>query len=211
MYHRDSPWDSDAEMGSDTSTPAYKRGKHTVRDRDRNKSEKGDITQGNSHPISKTNSELSDLEIVAWIKQEGLVFPMPAGVQKRKPSVLVLADAQLKFWPEKDPVCRVVCHPHWPLRRWSHAVHLGTISIDCHTVVLYLEGTRNWQDVPPIKNALTLLNKVIHSHGENPRIFISNHLPRPGRSPLQYPILQSQFHSTTSNLEYIQSTKGGSV
>ena len=36
----------------------------------------------------------------------------------------------------------------------------------------------NWADVPPIKTLLQNLCKTICNHGNNPRIFISNHLPK---------------------------------
>ena len=210
MYDGDSPWDTDVDQESDTFTPAYKRGKHP--DRDHNK-------QGSSQPgpffISpsshrRMHKEPSDAEAVACILKEGVNVSPVRDRQRKRCSVLVLADSQLKYWPDKDSVCRVVCHPQWPIKRWSQAVHLGLITINCHSVVLYLEGTRNWQDIPPIKNVLTLLCKTIRNHGDNPRIFISNHLPKPtATSPLQYLILHSNFTLQQAIRSTSRALKGG--
>ena len=109
-----------------------------------------------SDSVYKTvQCEISDSEVVQLICKEGLCFRKPdwldMRVARRKPSILILADAQLKFWPGKDSVCSVIYHKNWPLRRWNQAVRLGLIKIDCFTVVLYLEGTRSWQDIPPSK------------------------------------------------------------
>ena len=60
-------------------------------------------------------------------------------------------------------------------------------------MVLYLEATRSWTGVPPIKNILVLLCKTIRNYSDNPWIFISNHIPRVGQSPIQYPVAHSYF------------------
>ena len=97
---------------------------------------------------------------------------------ERKPTVLVLADSQLKYWPDNDRVCSVEYHSGWAVCRWSQAIKLGKIRIDTYfTMTLYLQGTQNWHDLPPIKNLLETLCKVIKQHGNNPRIFIADHLP----------------------------------
>ena len=140
--------------------------------------------------------EIKDSEVAQLIREEGIEFDVPRWIKfhpKKGPSVLVLADSQLKFWPEKDNICKVIFHKKWLLRRWSQAIRLGLIRIESYRVVLYLEASRSWQDVSPGKNSLTVLCKTIHYHGNNPMIFISNHLPRVGASPVHYPVAHSNF------------------
>ena len=89
--HKDeSAWDTEMEE-STTSTPDFKRGRHSEQ-----------------NPIS-------DEEAVRAIKREGLVMESPVWIQDRsrrmRASVLVLADSQLKFWPGNDKICRIAFHP----------------------------------------------------------------------------------------------------
>ena len=201
----ESPWDTNLEEEhSDTSTPAFKRGRHEVAE-----------SSGKGHKRSSCHSKRScsvtDEEAIEKIQAEGLNLKIPGWIQARAehPSVLLLADAQVKFWPENDKICRVIFHRNWPLKRWNQALKLGTIRLDCHTVVLYLESTRSWQEVPPIKNSLTTLHKTIHSLSDNPRIFVSNHLPRVRVSPIQYPILHSNFTLQQAVRSTSRALKGG--
>ena len=188
-YHDHTPWDSELDQESDTPTPDFKRGKHVV-----------DCASGPS-----------DAEVIKVIKQEGMSFAIPKWIRKRNPraSLLILADAQLKFWPKGDKICKVQLHERWPLKRWNLAIKMGTIKLECNTVVLYLESTRSWQDVPPIKNSLHMLCKTIKNLGNNPRIFISNHLPRVDHSPVQYPITQSNFILQQAVRSVQRAMKGG--
>ena len=149
----DSPWDSEVDgQESDTSTPGYKRGKQE------------------EIPTGPSNSK-----VVQAILDEGMGFRAPDWMRNRRrhKSILVLSDAQFKYWPAHDKVCQVEYHPKWPLARWAQAIRLGQISIDCDTVVIYLEGTRQWKDLPPIKNMLQSLCKVVRALGNNPRIFVA--------------------------------------
>ena len=82
---------------------------------------------------------------------------------------------------------------HQKSRSIKQAIKLGNIKVRCYTVVLYLEGLHSWQDVPPIKNALQTLCRVIRSYGPDPRIFIANHLPRVSGSPLKTPMVNFNF------------------
>ena len=207
VYKDDSPWDSDLDE-SDTSTPDLKRGRHTGQ----SGNETGNSTSTKKSKLrthwkpdmcKQAKEEITNLEAVHLIQREGLDFSLPTWVKSRpvKASVLILADAQLKYWPSNDKVCDVQCHPKWPIRRWNQALHMGIIKIDCLKVVLYLEATRHWQDVLPIKNSLHALCKTIRSLSSNPTIFISNLLPRVEPSPVQYPISQTNFliqHATRS-------------
>ena len=171
----DSPWDStvDGQDGedSDTSTPDYKRGKHS------------------------RGPSLTDGKVVELIKKEGLEFKLPRWLQERRTqaSILILADSQLKYWPPRNNICQVEFHPNWPINRWTQALRAGIIQVECGTVIIYLEGTRRWEDVPPIKNILQTLYKNIRNLGNNPRIFIANHLPGVNVSPLCSPLMGSNF------------------
>ena len=164
-----SPWDSDQDSNSDTSMPEYKRGKHS-----------------NLNPLEQT--------ALQEILQQGMTFSIPDWQRKqRNPSILVLADTQLENWLSKDKVCTIVFKRNWNISRWVQAVRTGDIRINCNTVVLYLESTRRWNDVPPIKNALHNLSRAIKHHAAGPRVFISNHLPRMTSSPITVPIIHSNF------------------
>ena len=148
-----------------SSTPSYRRGRHHVR-------------PSESQPPPQDR-------IIELVRKEGVRHHVPAWMRDRKitPSILVLADSQLKYWPPNDKVCDVRMHA-WPVKRWAQAIRLGEIKVECSTVVIYLEGTRRWTDILPIKNLLQGLCKVIRNLGDNPRIFISNHLPQEGGAPL---------------------------
>ena len=182
------------EAESDTSTPDFKRGRH---EGDNYGPEDDDVIKPQSHwgRIGQGEDMLTQKARREILKQ-GMIFKVPAWITHRRVhahSILILADSQLAKWPDKDRICQVVLRD-WPIRRWSQAIKTGEIRINSHTVVLYLEGTRIWQDVPPIKNALQSLCKVINNHSAEPRIFISNHLPKiQAVSPLQQPISQSNF------------------
>ena len=170
----DSPWHTDSDSASVSSTPDYKRGK---------------TGEHKDHPRH------SDTELVAVqeIQESGVSFPLPSWIRRRAvhgPSVLILADSQLQNWAmDKDKICQVHYHENWPISRWTQAIREGTILM----VILYFEQTRNWMDVPPIKNVLQNLCKAVRNHGPGPRVFISNHLPRLTSSPVRTSITQSNF------------------
>ena len=103
-----------------------------------------------------------------------------------------MADKQLHYWPQADRICSVTLKD-WPVKRWGQAIHLGEVRITSPIVVLYLEGTKNWRDIPPIKNSLQALCKVIRNHSLGVRIFVSNHLPQITSSPVQQPVSASNF------------------
>ena len=78
-----SPWESDAD--SATSTPDYKRGKHTE---------------------AKVCQEVSDDQAIREMLQDGLQQQAPGWMQKkRQPSLTILADSQLENWPGQDAAC----------------------------------------------------------------------------------------------------------
>ena len=81
----------------------------------------------------------------------------------------------------------------WSLHRWTQAIRTGEIRVNCNTVVLYLENTRCWDDVPPLKNALLALTRALKNYALDPRIFVANHLPRVNSSPIMVPINHSNF------------------
>ena len=200
---------TDCEQDSDTSKPAYKRGRH---EENCPSSLSVETVRGWKRGYRTDSAQLvSDHEAVDLINREGLKFQTPVGVKTRKDnhSVLILVDSQLKFWLNHDNVCKVEFHKNWPISRWNQALKLGIIKVESHTVVLYLEGTRAWQDVPPIKNSLTLLCKTIRNHGNNPRIFIGNHLPRVEPSPVEYPVQHSNFTLQQAIRSTRRALKGG--
>ena len=164
-------WDSEVDRGSDTSTPSFKRGHHGKH----NQKAKADMgvplwkvkqaqkssagskrheTQAQKGKmVGGSNRSVSDQEARASIITEGLQWKLPDWVQQCKVqrSVLVLADSQFRYWPEHDKVFRIEYHPRWPLNRWQQAIKEGIIKLGYNTVVIYLEGTKRWNDGPPLK------------------------------------------------------------
>ena len=139
---------------------------------------------------------LATKNIINTILREGIGFRAPDWITRCRvtQSVLILADAQLKYWPAQDKLCRVEYHPDWPIKRWSQAIRMGTIKVEHTTVVIYLESTRHWGDIPLIKNTLHKICKVVRNMGNNPRIFVANHLCSVyGKSPLHTRISWSNF------------------
>ena len=132
-YNGESNWESETE--SETSTPDFKRGR---------------FTPPGDHVVPTPEQELTR-QAVGEIMQKGPLINTQSWVHNRtcrNPSVLILADGQLKHWPHNDKVCKVV-NNDWPVKRWSQAIKMGTIRIQAHTVILYLEGAKTWADVPP--------------------------------------------------------------
>ena len=140
----ESAWDTEQECNSDTSTPDFKCGRHGSKDR------RGKITtQGHGR------AEVTNQQAIRSIQREGIRFSLPVWLtgRKIKHSILILADAQLRYWPGNNKLCKVVFHNKWPIKRWNQALRMGVIRVECHTVILYLEGTRKWQDCPLSRTA----------------------------------------------------------
>ena len=110
-YTSHSPWQSDDD--SDTSTPDFKRGKHS--DELTLQAVRELQMEGDQCTLlkCKPTDELT-LQAVRKLRVDGSKCPLPAWVQRRKnrsPSVLILADSQLQLWPGKDKICRVELRP----------------------------------------------------------------------------------------------------
>ena len=239
QVHMDtSPWQSDID--SDTSTPSYKRGRHSVKAVPVSEplsspnileslddeffpeiQEEGDLPVGgdttNELSVNQEEAEVSlsgndhvpeeDTDVgplLALEKQareeiirDGINLKLPTWLEGRgsKRSVFVMADAQFASWP-RDNICWLEYHPGWSIRKWVDAIRSGSVLIpQCYTVIMYLEDTQKWEDVPPVKNALQSLCKTVrnYSNGWDPRIFIANHLPQISSSPLKNRVDRSNF------------------
>ena len=94
-----------------------------------------------------------------------------------------------------DRVCKIDYRAGWSLQQWLTALRAETVRVEEHigTVVLYLEKSLTFEDVPPLKNGLQAIFKVIRQHNRNCRIFISNLLSMPSNSPIGKPRVQSNF------------------
>ena len=155
----------------------------------KNKTKKTSARQAKLKEREATVDQMARREIL----EHGLRYKLPSWLHKRRlPSLLLLADSQLENWPGRDKICTLEFRKGWTLR-WTQAIKTGEIRINCYTVVLYLEDTRHWNDVPPIKNALHALCKAIKNHAPDPRVFIANHLPRVTSSPVTLPVANSNF------------------
>ena len=161
----DEAWDSEADsVISDTSTPDYKRGKH--------------------------DDELEQ-EAIREIRAESTV--QHSKVNTRPPSLHVLADTRLEFWPKNDQICVLSYQPQWSFNQWIAALRAETVRVKCHTVLLYFEKVQDFQEVPPLKNVLHTMCKLIRQNNRSARIFISNLLPRMSGSPLGRPLVEVNF------------------
>ena len=186
-HTRESPWDSD--LDSLTSTPDFKRGKHSPDSRSMD-------THSTQPNYASGKPAASNDQAIREILQDGIKFSPPKWVTSRQPkgaSILIFADSQLENWPAKDKICTVEFRRGWAIKRWVRAIRTGEIRISCNTVVLYLETTRNWMDVPPVKNILHTLCKTIKLHAAGPRVFVANHLPRVTSSPVNLPVINTNF------------------
>ena len=169
IFHDDSPWISAEEDGfendcSHTSTPDCKCGKHEDHEQ-----------------------QMFARRAREEVATKGVRYHLPKWLRKAKgPSAHVFADSQVKAWPA-DNVCLLEYHPDWKLKDWVAAIRAEVIRVTLPTVIMYLENTLKFQDVPSLKNALHTLCKAINQHQPGCRIFISNILPRVSASPLDKP------------------------
>ena len=129
-----------------TSTPDFKRGKH--------------------HTAGKECNSALTLQAVGELKQEAEVFALGGG-NIRPLSMQLLADTCVKHWPMVDHVVGVEYKPGWSIKQWTAALRVELIRITCGTIVVYLDKTRSFQQVLPLKNNLLALCKVIRQHQRN--------------------------------------------
>ena len=164
----DRSWHSNSD--SETSTPSFKCGRH------------GDAI------ATPDLDEMLAYQARQLVVDEGMSFPLPEWIRGRaQQTVYIIADAQVAAWPPRDNICKVEYCEGWPVRQWIDAICTGMIKIlTCHVMIIYIEGTQHWQDVPLVKNILLALCKAVRnfSSGSDPRIFIANHLPKVA-SPLR--------------------------
>ena len=198
-------WDSDED--SRTSTPDFKRGIHvsenatlSVKEPELTDQAVKELQEESKEVMARVAARRKDKDravthlAVMELRRSGPHLGIPPWIASRKwrgHSVLILADSQLDHWPSRDRICSVI-NRNWPVSRWTHAIRLGEIKVQSFTVVLYLEGTRMWNDVPPMKNTLQALCKAIRNHANQPRIFIANHLPRLS-TPIGAPVVNTNF------------------
>ena len=105
----------------------------------------------------------------------------------------ILSDSKMQDWLWSEHICLINHNPGWKLHNWITALRVGSIRITCNTVVLYFEYTLKIDDVPPLKNALETLCRVIRQYQPGSRIFVSNLLPRISKSPVGRPIEETNF------------------
>ena len=147
---------------------------------------------------TRKNHQSLTQQAVQEITQQGLQLTLPTWVKNRQirdPSMLILADAMLKNWPKNNRIYQVEIRSQWDIRRWIQAIKTGEIIISVHTILMYLETTRQWSDVPPMKNSIHSLCKAIRNHSstDDPRMFVATLLPKITGSPLWTPICNSNF------------------
>ena len=151
--------DSDSSEVSSSSTPDFKRGKH---------------------------SSVSLVQVMEALRADSKTKVHNKG-RARGPSLQVLADARLSQWPRNDKICLVEYHQDWKFKQWLVALRAETVRITCNTVILYFEQTQEMgmEEVPRLKNALQAICRTIRQHKKDTRIFVANLLPQIGVSPLR--------------------------
>ena len=193
----DSAWDSEVDSAhSVTSTPDFKRGKHETTSSTSISSiiRKVSMT-GNSNGRGKKRkaSEIMEQKLLDEQAREHIRWEAEEFIQhqgrkkKRSPSVHILADSRIQAWLVTDGVCTVDYHPGWSFKRWLEALRVESIRICCNIVIVYFEAVKDYQDVPPVKNALQAICKVIRQHRKEARIYVGNLLPKPSPSPMDKP------------------------
>ena len=173
-YKDDTPWvsaEEDGSLDSDTSTPDCKRGRHQQ---------------------YKQRETLHE-QAIREVAERGVQYPLPSWTRGRAPAVHILADAKVAAWPTSDNICTLDYKPGWKLRDWIGAIRAENVRISQPTVILYLEVVLTFEDVPPLKNSLHMLCKVIRQHQLGARIFLANLLPRISSSPLSKPIVEHNY------------------
>ena len=164
VYNNYEAWNSDAD--SSTSMPDFKRGRH------------------NDDALTQLAVQEIQRECAQGNKRKST---------GRSPSVHLLADSRVENWPSQDNMCVVDYHPGWNYGTWIAALRAETIRIKCNTVVLYLEKSQHYEDVPPIKNALHTICRTIRQHNNSARIFIANYLPTVTSSPVRRTLTEANF------------------
>ena len=169
MLQPDNPqdWDSDLDsVSSTTSTRDFKCGKHS--------------------------EDLCCLAVKELTSKSRLKSRV--NVNRRPPSLHILADSRIAQWPDNDNLCIVDFHPEWGFQNWISALRAETIRVKSNTAVLYLEKCQDYQDVVPIKNSLQTICKTLKQHNRDIRIFIANFLPTATRSPVKTALAESNFN-----------------
>ena len=146
--------------------------------------EESDDSSSSTPSYRQGNHHQGDSKVLQMIRDDAQRF-MERPRQHRPPSIQILADSRIKQWPAGDKVCVVDFHPNWTLKKWVAGLQAEIVRIQCNIVVLYLERTEEILDVPPLKNMLHSICKVIRQHKAGARIFVSNMLPKVGGSPLR--------------------------
>ena len=192
----DGSWHSeDEEQGynTDTSTPAYKRGRHEQSGQPSPTGPRSDLPS----PYRQSRSlsrQLKPEKVRQAIIQEGLEYTLPTwATQKRDPSVLILSDARMEDWPWSDGICLLEFHQNRQIRNWAQSIRDGEINTKCNTVILYLEGLKTWNDVPPMKNVIHGICAALRQKNPGSRIFVSNLVPIIRTSPIGLTVQNLNF------------------
>ena len=132
-------------------------------------------------------------------------------VNKRGPSVHILADSRINNWPTVDNVCAVDFRQDWSFKQWISALRAEIIRVKCHTVILYLEKVQEYDQVPPLKNALQTVCKIIKQHSRDARIFMSNLLPHVSQSPIRRKPLAEVNFTLLQAVQSVNRAMGGKI
>ena len=159
-HNQETAWDSDADNACSISSTPYKQGLHQQKK----------TPPWEEDPL--TLQAIDELEREYGQTREHVKHPGAPSVHTR-----------VANWLGHDAVCIVDYHPGWKLRKWMSALRSEIVCMSCFTVVLYLEKVQEFEDVPPHKNGLQVICKIIRQHKKGTRIFISNLLPTPSKSP----------------------------
>ena len=167
-----SPWDSDEESGSDTSTPAYKRGK---------------VEQPPSPPARKIKRRSLEERAITRIQRDGIRLErVPAWMRKQRgPTTILLCDSYFRQWPLEDKKVVIIHQPAYDLWRWNTAIRSGEIDLQYFNVIICLQRLAKLDGLNRLKNTILALSRSVKAINQDCRLFFTNLPPNPHSSPLQ--------------------------
>ena len=163
LSHDDeSPWQTEDDTDSDTSTPSYKRGRRGK--------------QPNYDQLA-----------VEEIQLHGVKLPRaPRWMRNRKnkpPTTLILADSFFQNWPESDARCVVMCQTDYDIWRWNAMIRSRELNVQFYNIVLCIRKLQELRELP-LQNTLQALCRSIRAANPECRIFVSNMPPNPNSTPV---------------------------
>ena len=150
--------DSDTETESESSTPAYKRGIHPSTD------------QIARQEILEKGMKMR--RVPRWMRV------------RRGPTTLILTDAYLKNWSDKDCKCKAVYRPEFDTWKWIAVIRSRELDLRpflnvvmCFSKIKSLDGLQ-------LRNTVQSIARAVRMANHDCRIFFANLPPTPQSPPV---------------------------